>query len=415
MPDIKQQISQSQKLSQGLRTTIHLLALDMGEMNEELTREMEKNPALEIVPPKYMSGYRNSRFSPDQLPIPDHTSPLEDLKRQLRINISDTETRHCAMQLLHRLDRHGWLGQSLASFARDEGIRISLAQKALDAVQALEPSGIGARDLTECLLLQLRSLPDIDPLCLEIVTGNLEEASTGSLRHLAQALCVPTSRVEHCMDIIRGLNPAPVDLDEDDIRYILPEFTVEVMPDGRYDILFYNDYYPTFQTDENFASLARVLTGEEKAFARRYIVSAKQLLKAIDLRQRTMEKLAAFITEHQQPFFQQNGELLPLAVSEAAEVLGVHQTTVYRALSGKYLSCKRGTFPLISFFQREVSGFSAMSVQDRVRSIRLSNSKLSDREIAEMLEKEGIHIARRTVSKYRQDMDLKSSYIHIKR
>ena len=415
MPQVRQQISQSQKLSQSVCTAIHLLTMGTEELTEEINRAAAENPALEVAPPRLSpSGGKGSPFS-QEMPIAAKNSPLEDLKHQLKLAVSDPRLFSCALHLLYSLDSRGYLQQSLSSFAREEGISTLMAQKAMEAIQALEPAGIGARDLTECLLLQLKARPDTDPLCAEIVREYLERAAFGDDRTIARELGVTPERIENCMVVIRGLNPAPVDLDVSDISYVVPEFEVEWQPEGLPRITFFNDYFPTLRTDDDFLHLASSLSGEDKAFARKYILSARQLIRAVDLRQTTMEKLAKCIVKKQSAFFSGQGVLMPLTATEVAETLQVHPTTVYRAIRGKYLRCDQGTFPLSTFLQREISGYSTYDVQRRVKEMCTENPKLSDRLIGERLKEEGISVARRTIAKYRAQMALCSSYFREKR
>ena len=191
----------------------------------------------------------------------------------------------------------------------------------------------------------------------------------------------------------------------------MPEFSVEADANGQLTILFHNDYYPSFRPDDTFRRLSETLEGEELAFARRMQASASQLIRAAEMRQSTMEKVARIITREQSAFFLGQYSLLPLRIEDAAREIGVHETTVYRALQGKYLYCARGTFPLAHFFQKEVSGgVSTARVKEIILDICRGSDKLSDRAIAEELEKRGVKLSRRTVAKYRAQMNIDSSF-----
>ena len=421
MSEPRLEIQQSQRLSQGLQTAIHLLSLPLDELSTELQRAVQENPALEYVPPKkslqdYASlvktRWRSGRGDAGE--PPESAAPhavMEDLEQQLRLSGLDRETCRAATLLLHSLTSRGYLGQELDAFAAEAGISLALARQALDAVQALEPAGIGARSVEECLELQLRARSDVDPLCYELIRLYLLDSFRGNLRQIAKETGATLAHVRRCADTIRSLSPAPCSLREDAVQYITPEFSVEAGEDGQLTLLFHNDYYPTVRQDDNFRRLSATMTGEEQAYARRMLASADQLLRAMELRQTTLEKLAQIILREQRAFFLGQYSLLPLRVDDAAAEIGVHGTTVYRALQGKYLYCSRGAFPLNHFFQKEVSGgTSAARVKEIIRELCQEDGKLSDRAIADALEQRGITLSRRTVAKYRSQMDIDSSF-----
>ena len=421
MAETRLEIQQSQRLSQGLQTAIHLLSLPLDELSAELQRAVQENPALEYVPPKkslqdyaelVKSRWHGRRSEPGD--APESAAPrtvMEDLEQQLRLSGLDRETCRAATLLLHSLTGRGYLGQELDAFAAEAGLPMDLARRALEAVQALEPAGIGARSVEECLELQLRTRTDVDPLCYELIRLYLLDSFRGNLRPIARETGATLARVKQCVETIRSLSPVPCSLSEGAVQYIMPEFSVEAGEDGELTLTYHNDYYPTLRQDDNFRRLAATMSGDELAYARRMLASADQLLRAMELRQTTLEKLARIILREQRAFFLGQYSLLPLRVDEAAAEIGVHETTVYRALQGKYLYCARGAFPLSHFFQKEVSGgTSAARVKEIIRELCRENGKLSDRAIAEALEQRGITLSRRTVAKYRSQMDIDSSF-----
>ena len=271
----------------------------------------------------------------------------------------------------------------LDEFAAEAGVSMEAAQLALEAVQSLEPAGIGARTVEECLELQLRTRHDADPLCYDLIRMHLLDIGRGNLRQITRETGATLTRVRQCVDTIRSLNPAPCSLRAETVQYIMPEFSVEADAYGQLTLQFHNDYYPSFRQNPSFLRLANTLEGDEAAYARRMQTSASQLIRAVEMRQSTMEKVARIILREQRAFFLGQYSLLPLRIDEAAREIGVHEATVYRAIQGKYLYCARGTFPLSHFFQRA---------------------------IAEELEKRGITLSRRTVAKYRSQLEIDSSF-----
>lgn len=420
MAENRLEMQQSQRLSQGLQTAIHLLSLDLTGLAAELQRAVQENPALEYVPPRkslqdyaelvktyYRGGRADARPSEAAAP----RTQMADLEQQLRLSGLDAPTYRAALTLLHSLTSRGYMSQELDGFAAENNLSLQTAARALEAVQALEPAGIGARSVEECLELQLRARSDVDPLCYELIRLYLLDSFKGNLRQIARETGAALAHVRKCVDTIRGLSPAPCSLDEGAVHYITPEFSVEADADNQLAILFHNDYYPTLRRDGNFQRLADTMTGAEQDYARQMLVSADQLLRAVELRQTTMDKLARVIVNRQQAFFLGQYSLVPLRVDETADFIGVHETTVYRAIQGKYLYCARGTYPLDYFFQKEVSGGVSMArVKELIQELCQQDARLSDRAIAEALGQRGIRLSRRTVAKYRSQMDIHSSF-----
>ena len=422
MTETRLEVQQSQKLSQSLQTAIHLLSLDLEGLSDYLLKTIQENPALEYVPPqksaqdyamqvktRYSSSRGDYTATADLAAAPE--TAMADLEQQLRLSGLDASTARTAEIMLHTLSPRGYLTQSLEEFASDAGVSPDTARRALEAVQALEPAGIGARTVEECLELQLRERADADPLCYDLIRVHLLDIGRGNIRQIARETGATLARVQQCVETIRSLTPAPCSLRQETVQYIMPEFSVEADAAGQLSILFHNDYYPTFRADENFRRLASSLTGEEQTYARQMLSSASQLIRAVEMRQTTMEKLARVIVREQQAFFLGQYSLVPLRIDTVARELDVHESTVYRAIQNKYLHCARGTYPLSHFFQKEAAGGeSTASVKEMIREICRENGKLSDRAIAEELEKRGVSISRRTVAKYRAQMEIDSSF-----
>ncbi|MBQ9197237.1 MAG: RNA polymerase factor sigma-54 [Clostridia bacterium] len=421
MIDNRLEAQQTQRLSQGLQTIIHLLSLDLDGLSEYMLRAVQENPALEYVPPQksaqdyamqVKTRFRGGRgdYDGSDRAAPADTA-MEDLEQQLHLSGLDDATVRIAEHMLHQLSPRGYFTQKLDEFAAEAGVSLDDAQKALDALQSLEPAGIGARTVEECLELQLRTRHDADPLCYDLIRMHLLDIGKGNLRQITRETGATLTRVRQCVDTIRSLNPAPCSLWTEAVQYIMPEFSVEADAYGRLTVQFHNDYYPSFRPDANFLRLSETLQGEEAAYARRMQASADQLIRAVEMRQSTMEKVARIILREQQAFFLGQYSLVPLRIDEAAREIGVHETTVYRAIRGKYLYCARGTFPLSYFFQKEISGgASTARAAEIIREICRNNDRISDRAIAEELEKRGITLSRRTVAKYRSQLDIDSSF-----
>ena len=418
------EVQQTQKLSQSLQRSIRLLSMDQEGLSEEIRKAVQENPALEYVQPQsaiqdyavtvkshyYGKKGGNGDFDQAELAEAEKTQ-MDDLEQQLRLSGLDSVTLKAALRLLHLLTPRGYFLQDMDEFALESGVSIDTAHRALEAVQGLEPVGVGARSVEECLELQLRAKSDTDPLCYELIRAHLLEIARGNMKQIAKETGATMAHVQQCVDEIRSLTPTPCSLETGTVQYIVPEFSVEVDSVGQITIQFHNDYYPTVRQSENFSALAQTLEGDEYAFAKKMRDEASQMIHAIELRQTTMEKLAKMIVREQEAFFLGQYSLKPLRIDEAAKEIGVHETTVYRAVQNKYLYCAKGMFPLSYFFPKEVSGGSSTErVKEMIREICRENDKISDRAIAEALEKRGVSLSRRTVAKYRAQMDIHSSF-----
>ena len=414
---------QTQRLSQDMQTALQLLSMDLMDLSGYMLKAVQENPALEYVPPvKSPMDYAiqvRTRFRGGTEDTPEDgagepASPvmmLDDLEQQLRLSGFDAKTTYLAKKMLRQLNGRGYFVKPLEEFAFDSGCSMEEARQALTAVQSLEPPGIGARSVEECLKLQLEAREQVDPLCYDLVQVHLMDIAKGNYRQIARETGASAKHVQECVSVIRSLNPAPVSLSEGTVQYIMPEFSIEADGSGALSIIFHNDYYPTIRQDENFRRLSQTLTGEEQEYARKMLQSSSRLIRAAELRQRTIEKVAQIIVREQRPFFLGQYSLMPLRIDDVAEEIGVHETTVYRAVQNKYLFCTRGTFSLHYFFQRELSGgTSTARVKELIREICLSDGKLSDQKIADELSRRGIKMARRTVAKYRLQMNIASGF-----
>lgn len=417
------QVDQSQHLSQTLQESIHLLSFDLFELNDYLTKAVQENPALEYVPAarspqdyalQLRTRFRSSRASAQEahpIDAPQPVTMMEDLEEQLRFAGLDGNTYKVAHDMLWRLNSRGYFPQDLSDYAVEMNITESVAARALTAIQALEPVGIGARNVEECLRLQLDARQGVDPLCYDLIKVHLLDIGKGNLRQIAKETGATTSRINACIETIRSLNPVPCVLSEGETEFIIPEFSVVQDESGELSIQFGNDYFPSFRQDANFRRLSESLTGDEQEYARKMLGEADQLLHAVDMRQRTMEKVARIIVREQHAFFLGQYSLLPLRCDLVASEIGVHESTVYRAVQNKYLSCAKGTFALSHFFQREVSGgVSTERTKEMIAEICKEHGRISDQKIADMLADRGVKISRRTVQKYRSNMAIDSSF-----
>jgi RNA polymerase sigma-54 factor len=414
------ELKQQQKLSLSMQTIIHLLSLDYESLAEYMAKAVEENPALEYVPP-VKSPMELTRFYSRTIKapadydwrtnIPNPVNPLMDLEEQLRLSVHNENTKRIGLDILHSLDRRGYFTQKPKEMADDLGVSLKEFDSALRAVQALEPAGVGARNIEECLLLQLKAHKIDNPLCEELVLNHLPNIAKNRLKHIAKKTGADIQNIEKCIQIIRKLTPTPCSLSQGQVEYIIPEFTVNVDERDQLSLTFHRDYFPSFRPDASFVALIRQLEGDELAYARQLLNKAKQLIRAAQMRTSTIEKVANAIIKVQRPFFLGNDTLYALSYQEVANNLAVHESTIYRTVQNKYLACSQGLYPLSHFFQRQVGGNkSVATVKEMIKQLCKDGNKLSDQKIAEVLETRGVSISRRTVNKYRTQMNIASSY-----
>ena len=416
----------AQKLNENLQLAVRLLQMNEEALAAYALQMAQENPALEYASPKrsprelavlLQSGFsrRRGRVDDDDsfpiLNVPQTVSMEEQLKMQLRLTVSEEAVLAAGLRVIERLNAQGYFTDDLAVFAAEENIPLAQAKQALHAVQALEPCGVGARDLVECLTLQLDRRGERDELCYELARVHLLDIAKRGYTQIARQTGATLAHVKRCVEIVRSLTPKPCSLTAETVRYITPDFSVEKDENRALRLVFHNDFYPSLRCDPGFDALAAQLSGEERAYAQRMLHSAQQLIQAVELRQMTIEKVARIILREQEGFFLGESSLLPLRCDDVARELNVHLSTVYRALQGKYLYCSRGTFPLSTFFQRAYGGdVSKERVCELIRDLCAARPGDTDQAIADALQKRGVPLSRRTVAKYRAEMGISSSH-----
>ncbi|MET3436879.1 RNA polymerase factor sigma-54 [Sphingomonas sp. 1185] len=324
-----------------------------------------------------------------------------------------------ATHIIDLLDEAGYLTAPLAEIAERLGVPLARVESILSVVQGLEPTGVGARDLAECLALQAREADRYDP-CMARLIANLDLLARGDLVRLKRICGVDDEDMADMIRELRGYDPKP------GCRYG-GEPAQAVVPD-----LFVTRTKAGWGIELNTATLPRVLVNRRyyqelrhgpqdkgsKAWLADCLASANWLMKALDQRQRTIIRVATEIVKQQEAFFL-NGvaHLKPLTLARVAEAIGMHESTVSRVTSNKYLSCARGLFELKYFFTSGIAtadggdAVSAEAVKSAIRTLIAGEGAkiLSDDTLVELLQAKGFDIARRTVAKYRESMGIGSS------
>ena len=345
-----------------------------------------------------------------------------DLPRYLLLQLP---TKHCSPQLsralnalVYSLDNDGYLRVSLDEIAADLQTSVSVVERALGMVQSLEPAGVGARSLAECLRLQVpRQHPERE-LVLTIIDSYLTELATGHFKAVARRLGVGENKVRQIFDYVRTFEPRPAQSParQEQPQYVVADIIVRQGENGwlvslaesRRASLRVSPYYREM--------LEQGIDNEEaRNYVRQKLGSAAQLIRNIARRRQTVLKVARLIVRHQEGFLLHGlAQLRPLTLREIAEEAELHESTVCRAVGGKYMDTPRGVYPVRFFFSRayvaadgqEFSGAYVRTMIAELISHEDKASPLSDRQIEDALAEQGLNVARRTVAKYRDEMGL---------
>jgi len=345
------------------------------------------------------------------------------LIRQLEEMDLEPDVRLAAEAIVYNLADTGLLPCTLAdvSAGMDVPVQPEVMVRALEIVQTLDPRGVGARDLQECLLLQICDDDEDADLKRILLREHYDDLKRNKLPRVARAMGLDMARLYDVMHGLASLSTRPGgSYSAGPIRYIRPDVVIE-WDDGNYAVRLVNDHLPRVGLSHNVRRLLEQSRGDPKVrdYLKRKIDSAKWLIEAIAQRQSTLERVVKEIVARQRDYLDFGvSHLRPLKMQEIADVLGIHVSTVSRAISDKHAQTPRGIVPLKFFFtggtENEEGGVeSRLSVKERVRDLIAEEDKhspLSDDEVAERLkERFGLEIARRTVTKYRKALNIPSS------
>jgi RNA polymerase sigma-54 factor len=343
------------------------------------------------------------------------TSLQEHLMRQAELADSSEAVRQAMSYLVGSLDDRGFLTQSPADVALQSGIALSSVQEAARQLKTFEPAGIGATNLSECLLLQLAAKGRADTLAARIIRDHFTLLTRRRIPELARKLGVHTDDIQEAIELVGTLDPSPGRrFAEDSNRVVVPDVTVEKDGD-EWKIILNNDYIPRLRISSTYKDLIAKgsLSKDERDYIRERIRSGKFLINSIDQRQQTIERITREILKAQKEFFEAGvSKLRPLIMTQIADSVGVHETTVSRAIANKYIQTPHGVFDFKFFFTPgyqagDGEAISNTSVKDMINDLIEGEDRsqpLSDQEIVQKLEAKGINIARRTVAKYREEL-----------
>src|SRR5215467_9882726 len=345
------------------------------------------------------------------------TSLQEMLIEQMRESALPADLRPIAEMLIGNIDDYGYLKATVEELASSTGLPADKILEVLKVIQSFDPPGVGARDLRECLMLQLERADQQHTLEYRIVSDFMEALGKRRIPEIARGTGQDVDDVQDALERIARLEPRPgrAFLPDND-QYILPEVFVH-KSDGDYVVTTNNEQIPHLRISNTYKDL--MAQGENSAEVRNYIRekirAGKFLIKSLHQRQATILNIAKEIVQRQREFMEKGVACLkPLTMVQVAEVVGVHETTVSRAVSGKYMQTPQGIFEMKYFFTAGIQtatgdGVSNTSVKDMIAEIfknEDTSKPLSDQEVVKMLKDKGIVIARRTVAKYRTELNI---------
>lgn len=440
--DIQLNQKQELKLNPEMLQSIRILQMNSAELSEYLEQEILENPVLEsiesseeeissedlgeqmdAVDADCFDAYDRFEYggTEDYEKFVRREETLEEhLLQQLGANDISPEVLSAGEYLIGNLDEDGYLFLTEEEFCQDTGGSSSDWKKALSIIQEMDPAGVGARSLKECLHLQLEARNLWTPLMEKLIGDMLEDIAANRIARIASALEIKKSVAEEMVRVVRSLEPKPGSrfANGQAVPFVVPDVIAE-MDGGEVQICVNEEGMRSLQYASYYTELYQ--EGSTPAEVRKYLAkqfaSANTLLENVHQRNQTLLRVAEAIARHQKQFFEPGVRLLrPLTMQEIAEELHMHVSTVSRAVAGKYMQCETITVPLKHFFGSGVKrqtedtsdgdkDVSAMAIRQVMRDLigkEDSAHPLSDQKIANLLTAQGIQISRRTVTKYRE-------------
>ncbi len=467
-------LSQQLRINPRLYQAMDLLYMPLLDLQQHLKQELLGNPFLELIEPEeetevplaeeakedkkeaeandepnweeiLLDDGSDSGAPPRDMseareyvePVPVESKDLSDyLRDQMRLLDLTPRQQLLAEEFIGNIAEDGYLGATLEEMMRganqllqehvaesEQDVQPQLfttaeAEEMLRIIQKLDPPGVGARDLRECLLLQLEARSETDTLAYRLVRDAFDDLKAHRWSDLGKRFGLDATEVQKVADDLAKLDPKPgLQHSAANDAYIIPDLVVEKI-DGQYKVFLNDAGLPRLRISKTYQDIARdkkKFQGENKDFINQRMNSAHWMIQAIEQRRQTMLKVMNFIVDRQRDFFEKGVEYLkPLTLREVADVINMHESTVSRVTNEKYVQTPRGLLPLKFFFS---SGLSTTTGEDAsARAIRAQIQKmvgdedpknpLTDQQIVEMFAQRGVKIARRTVAKYRDQLSI---------
>jgi len=469
-PKLHLRVAQKQILTPGLVQMVSVLALNRLELKEMINQEIMANPVLEELQEDGVTAenYTDEAFlkkETEQVPETEAANPFDEfdfgsfftqyldtgaeraassereeiekpsfekflsspssltehLNWQLSVSICTETVRTIAEAVIGNLDENGYLTATLDEIAQSGNFSMEDVEEALALVQEFDPPGVGARDLAECLVLQLKVLDPQNALAQQIVTGHLKFLQNNQLKEISRDLNRPVDLVKRAVDVIKRLDPKPgLRYNKTEPRLVEPDVQFR-KEEGEWQVYMTDDDVPQLRLNPTYRRLlARDAADRDvRNYVKERFTAAIQLMKNIEQRKHTILRVCQSILRRQADYLDYGPDhLRPMMIKEVAEEVGVHPSTVSRAVANKYAHTPSGVLELRSFFSESVNGpqgseMSLLSLKRRVKQMieeEDATRPLTDDQITKKLNEEGIHVTRRTVAKYREDLRIPSTH-----
>ena len=452
--DFNLNLTQEQKLimTQQMQLSIKLLQMSTYDLREYIEKEFSENPVLEaqyedtkevskeqdrleykeLV--KYLESdnygsqsygeYDEEGISPFTF-ISKPESLTDYLESQILELPIDEYMRSVCSYMVECLDQKGYLDIKKEELMNELDCSEETFNRALIVIQNLEPAGIGARDLKECLEIQLERKGEYDPIVKEIIDNHLDDLADNRYQVIAKDLDITPKKAQDYGDLIKTLEPKPSRgfYTGDEVGFIIPDAEIRKI-DGEFFILMKDGVLPMLSVNPLYKDILKDSTNDKEAteYVKEKIDKAMFLIKSIEQRKSTLHKVLQKILEKQKDYFEKGEKYLkPMTLKEIAEKLEMHESTISRAIRDKYILTSMGTIKIKDLFVNSISNKEKSDGEEDVTVINIKKAleevikeedkrkPLSDQAISEILKEKGIAISRRTVAKYREELGIKSS------
>lgn len=434
-------ISHQQKIiiTQEMKQSINILQMSAQDLRDYIDKEYEENPVIDIEYSNENNSFINENFniyinqkncylsSSEEYNIFDFIKEKKTLRdylyEQLVTIKCDNIIKKTIVYMINNLDDNGYLRESLESICKVLMINEEEGQIALDILQSLEPSGIGARNLSECLIIQLKRKSMLDDMLKEIVLNYLEYVAENKYIYIGRKLGISQKKVQGYVRDIKSLEPKPLRgfYTGNEVKFIIPDAYIFKGYDNTYEVLLNSSIIPQISINSLYKEFAIENSNKEEVkYIKDKIITANMLIKAIEKRNNTLLNLLKCIVEIQKEYLEKgNLYLKPMTLKSIASKMNIHESTVSRTIKEKYILTHRGIVRIKDLFSKNIVSknndddeISINKIKSKIKNIIEKENKkkpLSDQAICTLLNIDNIYISRRTVAKYREELDIKSS------
>lgn len=423
-----------------LKQELEILEMNSQELFEYVEEQLETNPVLELADNDNYQEENNPEFEELQKDWDDNTENSDEFREPEAVKLSlkehlqnqlyflglDERQTRIGEFIIDNIDENGYISADLSEIAAFFKTTAEKVKNILLRIQTFDPPGICARNLKECLSIQLRQMREVDSNAIVLVENYLDALASGNFSEVAKNTGLSDETVMEILGFIKTLEPKPGReyYNNGDLGYVLPDVIIKKIK-NRFEILVNEDAVPRVNVNSYYKRITfEDISQETKMFIQSKLDSARGLIKCLEKRTLLIRKVAECISDRQVDFFEKGKKFMqPLTLKQVAKDAGLKESVVSRTVRGKYIQCAWGYFEMNYFFaKRNIGGYGLLDASEAVK-LKIKNmiadenkiSPFSDSEICSLLRKEGIKISRRTVTKYRNELGLKTSMRRKKR